>query len=59
MASKFVQISDHKWQEEKLSIYIAVDRMDTSHINCMNGTNISTDTKYILLTISDSLKYST
>ena len=57
MPSKFVQISDHKWKEEKLSIYIAVDRIDTSRINCMNGSNISTYTKYILLTISDYVKY--
>ena len=59
MPSKFVLISDYKWQEEKLSIYIAVDRIDSSRINCMNGTNISTYTKDILLTISDSVKYCT
>jgi hypothetical protein len=28
MPSKFVQISDYKSQEEKLSIHIAVDRID-------------------------------
>jgi hypothetical protein len=59
MPSKFVQISDYKSQEEKLSIHIAVDRIDSSRINCMNGTNISTYTKYILLTILDSVKYYT
>ena len=37
MPSKFVQISDYKSQEEKLSIHIAVDRINSSRINCMNG----------------------
>ena len=59
MPSKFVQISDYKSQEEKLSIHIAVDRIDSSRINCMNGTNIPAYTKYILLTILDSVKYYT
>jgi hypothetical protein len=59
MPSKFVQISDYKSQEEKLSIHIAVDRIDSSRVNCMNGTNISANTKYILLTILDYVKYYT